>query len=67
MHVCHYTYINLQSPSEDVFHYTIKGISIRTCNLYIMESITVLLNVAFTILKTDLVTAHTEFLKSFIS
>lgn len=34
--------------------------------LDITESIT-LLNVAFTILNTDLVTAYTEFLKRFIS
>lgn len=37
------------------------------CYLDITESITLLLNVAFTILKTHLVTAHTEFLKNFIS
>lgn len=50
-----------------MFHYTVKLIYIKKCYFNILESIMLLLNVTFTVLKADLVTAHTEFLKSFIS
>ena len=59
--------LTFKSLLKGLFHYIVKLISIKMCYLDITESITLLLNVAFTILKTDLVTALTEFLKSFIS